>query len=126
MKGHGEKLSRNQERAIAALLVHVSMSEAAGAAGIGEVTLWRWTQIPEFKEQYRLARREAVSQAVGHLQGVCSVAVLDLTDIAQDVTCPASARVSAARTVLEMAIKGVELEDLAARVEELELQVSRV
>jgi len=126
MKGHGEKLSRNQDRAIAALLVHASMSEAADAAGIGEVTLWRWMQIPEFKEQYRLARREAVSQAVGHLQGACSVAVVALKDIAQDVTCPASARVSAARTVLEMAIKGVELEDLAARVEHLESQVTKV
>ena len=126
MKGHGEKLSRNQDRAIAALLVHASMSEAADAAGIGEVTLWRWMQIPEFKEQYRLARREAVSQAVGHLQGACSVAVVALKDIAQDVTCPAGARVSAARTVLEMAIKGVELEDLAARVEHLESQVTKV
>jgi hypothetical protein len=34
--------------------------------------------------------------------------------------------VSAARTVLELALKGVELEDLAVRVEELELQVSGV
>jgi hypothetical protein len=125
MKGHGEKLSRNQERAIAALLVHPTMLAAAAAAGVGEVTLWRWLQIPEFKEQYRLARREAVSQAVGHLQGACSVAVVALTDISQDVNCPASARVSAARTVLELALKGVELEDLAVRVEELELQVTR-
>jgi len=52
--------------------------------------------------------------------------VLALTDISQDVNCPASARVSAARTVLELALKGVELEDLAVRVEELELQVSKV
>ena len=126
MKGHGEKLSRNQERAIAALLVHPTMLGAAAAAGVGEVTLWRWLQIPEFKEQYRLARREAVSQAVGHLQGACSVAVLALTDISQDVNCPASARVSAARTVLELALKGVELEDLTVRVEELESQVVRV
>ena len=93
---------------------------------VGKVTLWRWIHIPEFKEQYRLARREAVSQAVGHLQGACSVAVLALTDISQDVNCPASARVSAARTVLELALKGVELEDLAVRVEELELRVTRV
>ena len=124
MKGHGEKLSRNQERTIAALLVHPTMAKAAAAAGVGEVTLWRWMQIPEFKEQYRLARREAVSQAVGHLQSACSVAVVALTDISQDINCPA--RVSAARTVLELALKGVELEDLAVRVEELELQVSRV
>ena len=39
--------------------------------------------------------------------------MLALTDISQDVSCPASARVSAARTVLELALKGVELEDLA-------------
>ena len=61
MKGHGEKLSRNQERAISALLVHPTMTQAADAAGVGEVTLWRWLRIPTFKEQYRLARREAVS-----------------------------------------------------------------
>ena len=126
MKGHGEKLSRNQERAISALLVHPTMAKAAAAAGVGEVTLWRWMQIPEFKEQYRLARREAVSQAVGHLQGACSVAVVALTDISQYVNSPASARVSAARTVLELALKGVELEDLAVRVEELEQRVAKV
>ena len=126
MKGFPGKLSRNQERAISALLVHPTMTQAADAAGVGEVTLWRWLRVPEFKEQYRLARREAVSQAVGQLQGACSAAVGALTDISQDVNCPASARVSAARTVLEMALKGVELEDLAVRVEELEQQVSKV
>ena len=52
--------------------------------------------------------------------------MLALTDISQDVNCPASARVSAARTVLELALKGVELEDLVVRLEELELQVARV
>mgnify|MGYP001291069725 CR=1 FL=1 len=65
-------------------------------------------------------------QAVGQLQAACSVAVVALTDISKDVNCPASARVSAARTVLEMALKGVELEDLAVRVEELEKQVAKV
>ena len=39
---------------------------------------------------------------------------------------PGQARVSAARTVLELALKGVELEDLAVRVEELESQVSKI
>jgi hypothetical protein len=124
MKGFAGKLSRNQERAISALLVHPTMAKAAAAAGVGEVTLWRWLRVPEFKEQYRLARREAVIQAVGQLQGACSAAVVALTDISQDVNCPASARVSAARTVLEMALKGVELEDLAVRVEALESQVA--
>ena len=63
-------------------------------------------------------------QAVGQLQAACSVAVVALIDISQDVNSPASARVSAAKTVLELALKSVELEDLAVRVEELELQVA--
>jgi hypothetical protein len=83
-------------------------------------------QIPGFREQYREARREAVSRAIGQLQGACSVAVTALTDISQDIHAPASSRVSAARTVLELALKGVELEDLAVRMDELERQVVKV
>ena len=49
-----------------------------------------------------------------------------LTDVFQDVNCPASARVSAARLVLELVLKGIELEGLAVRVEELELQAANV
>ena len=121
---HG--ISRKQDTAIGALLSRPTISAAAESVGIGESTLRRWLKDRDFLAAYRAARREAVSQAVGHLQGACSVAVLALTDISQDVNNPASARVSAARTVLELALKGVELEDLAVRVEELELQVTRV
>ena len=121
MKG----ISRKQDTAIGALLSRPTISAAAESVGIGESTLRRWLKDRDFLAAYRAARREAVSQAVGHLQGACSVAVLALTDISQDVSCPASDRVSAARTVLELALKGVELEDLAVRVEELELQAAR-
>ncbi len=122
MKG----ISRKQDSAIGALLSQPTILAAAESVGVGESTLRRWLKDGDFLTAYRAARREAVSQAIGHLQGACSVAVMALTDISQDVNCPASARVSAARTVLELALKGVELEDLAVRVEELELQVTRV
>ena len=119
-------MTRKQDAAIGALLSQATISAAAESVGIGEATLRRWLKNPDFLAAYGASRREAVSQAVGQLQAACSVAVLALTDISQDVSCPASARVSAARTVLELALKGVELENLAVRVEELELQVSRV
>ena len=119
-------ISRKPDTAIGALLSQPTILAAAESVGVGESTLRRWLKDGDFLTAYRAARREAVSQAVGHLQGACSVAVVALTDISQDVNCPASARVSAARTVLELALKGVELEDLAVRVGELELQVSRV
>ena len=117
-------ISRKQDTAIGALLSRPTISAAAESVGVGESTLRRWLKDGDFLTAYRAVRMEAVSQAMGHLQGACSVAVLALTDVAQDVNCPAGARVSAARTVLELALKGVELEDLAVRVEELELQVA--
>ena len=120
---HG--ISRKQDTAIGALLSQATIPAAAESVGIGEATLRRWLKDRDFLAAYRAARREAASQAVGHLQGACSVSVVALTDISQGVNCPASARVSAAKTVLELALKGIELEDLAVRVEELELQAAR-
>lgn len=120
MKGHGEKLSRKQEQAIVALLQMPTISEAAKCAGIGEATLWRWLQTPEFQDQYREAKRQAVSQAISRLQRATSKAVDTLESIMGDAASPSSSRVAAAKTVLEMALKAVELEDLAARIEALE------
>ena len=42
--------------------------------------------------------------------------------VMRDAEAPASARVSAARAILETAIKAVELEDLEARIIALEAQ----
>ena len=125
MKGDAETLSRRQERAIATLISEPSISESACSAGVGVVTLWRWMKLPQFKEQYRVARREAVSQAICQLQGASTVAVWTLKDIAGNRVLPSSARVAAAKTILEMSIKGIELEDLAIRVEDLELHVTK-
>jgi hypothetical protein len=41
----------------------------------------------------------------------------------KNTKAPSSSRVSAARAVLEMALKGVELEDLEARISALEASV---
>lgn len=122
MKGHGEKLTRKQELAVAALLVQPTMAEAARVVGIGEVTLWRWMQQPEFQTRYRDARRQAVSQAIAQLQQVAGDAVKTLADVMNDADKPASSRVAAAKAVLEMAVKAIELEDLEARVAALEQQ----
>ena len=120
MRGPGEKLTRKQEMAIAALLTAPTIAEAAHAASISEPTLWRWLQREDFQTAYRQAKREAVSQAVAHLQRVAGEAVDTLLAVMQDAQKPASARVSAARAVLDLAIRGVELEDLEARIHALE------
>jgi uncharacterized protein (DUF885 family) len=120
MSGHGQKLSRKEETAISALLTQGTLAEAAQVAGIGEATLRRWLQLDDFKTAYRRARREAVSQAVAHLQRVSGEAVETLRAIMNDDQKPSSARVTAARVILELSIKAVELEDLEVRIAALE------
>ena len=122
MQGHGEKLTRKQEQAIAALLAAPSVGEAAQQTGVSEPTLYRWLKHDAFQTAYRAARREVVRQAVAHLQRASGEAVHTLQAIMGNAEAPASARVSAARTVLDTAIKAVELEDLEARIAMLEQQ----
>lgn len=118
--GHGEKRSRKEDIALAALISEPTLGEAAKKAGISEATLWRWLQDPIFQEKYRAARRQAVSHAITQLQRSSTQAVETLHSVMTDTETPAATRVTAAKTILEMAVKAVELEDLAVRIEALE------
>ena len=120
MKAHGEKLSRKQELAIAALLTCSAITDAAKQCGIGEVTLHRWLKEPTFQAAYREARRQVVQQAIVQVQQATGEAVATLRQVMQAADAPASAKVSAAKTILETAVKAVELEDLEARIVALE------
>lgn len=116
--GHGEKRSRREEVAIAALLTEPTISDAASKSGISESTMLRWLADPRFQAQYRAARRQVVEQAVSRLQQATSDAVETLS---RNMLCgvPAS-EIAAAKAVLDFAVKGVELVDLAERVANLE------
>src|SRR5215831_3124398 len=110
MKAHGEKLSRKQELAIAALLTCSAITDAAKQCSIGEVTLHRWLKDATFQAAYREARRAVVQQAIVQIQQATGEAVATLRCVMRDAEAPASARVSAAKAILETAIKAVELE----------------
>ena len=119
MKGHGSKFGRKKEAAIAALLIHRSVEDAARAAGIGVTTLLRWMQIPEFDAAYRKALRVAVSQATARLQQNSGAAVSTMLKIMVDPNAPASCRLRAADSVMDHARQGIE-EDIEVRVADLE------
>ena len=120
MKGHGTKYPRKREQAILALLTQPSIAEAAKTAGVSEATLWRWLKDEEFSKSYREAKRRAVEQAVSRLQQLSGEAADTLGHVMASPVVRANTRVTAARVVLEMAVKAVETEDLAARIEKLE------
>jgi hypothetical protein len=100
-----EELSPQQEGAIVALLSDPGLTGAAKAAGVGKAILWRWMQQPAFREAYRHARRKAVEQARARQQQASGEAVEALREVMNDQDAPHASRVSAARTVLDMAIK---------------------
>ena len=120
MKAHGEKLSRKQELAIAALLTCSAITDAAKQCGIGEVTLHRWLKDATFQATYRDARRVVVQHAIAQVQRATGEAVETLRSVMQDAEAPASARVSAAKAILETALKGIEIDDLEVRIVALE------
>lgn len=125
MKGHGEKLSRKQELAIISLLMEPTITMAAEKTGVSEATLWRWTQQEQFQAAYREAKRQAVAQAIARLQQVSSEAVNTLREVMLDTDAKDTARVTAAKTVLEMTLKAVEIEDLAQRMDSLERMIEQ-
>ncbi len=113
-------LTPKREKAIAALLSEPSTTAAAAKVGIGETTIYRWLNDAAFAEAYREARRAAVHQAISRLQQVSSNAVQVLVSVMEDPQTPATARISAAKAVLEFAIKAVEFEDIQVRLAALE------
>jgi transposase-like protein len=120
MPGHGSKFSRKKEAAIAALLSHRNMEDAARAIDVGASTILRWLKLPEFDAEYRRARRQAVSQATARLQQASGAATSLLLNVMADTRTPPAVRARAAHTVLEMGMRAVELEDFEARLVELE------
>ena len=120
MAAHGSKLGRKQEEAIAALLSQRSIEDAARACGLGARTLLRRLKLPEFNAAYREARRAAFSQSIARLQQATTAAVSTLLKVMVDPSTPASTRVRAADSVLDHSAKSIEIEDIEARVAELE------
>ncbi len=120
MKAVGEKLTPKQERALVALLDCGEIKKAAEIAEVGEVTLWRWLQSPDFQSRYRAARRQLVETAIAQLQSDCTTAARVLREVAEDREAPASSRVAAARAIIEQSVSAVQLTDLQERLEEVE------
>lgn len=121
--GHGERLSRCFEQAIAALLETSTLREAAGQVGVAESTLKRWLSEPEFAAAYQQARRQVLEAALASLSGAAGKAVQTLVRIL-DGDSP-NAAVRAAGLILDHAERGAELLDLNARLEQLEALLPR-
>jgi hypothetical protein len=114
------RITPKQEKAIIALLSEPTLKAAAEKAGITEKTLWGWQKEDAFKAVYMQARRLAVQQATARLQTVTGEAVGVLREVMNDKAAKESERVSAAKAVIELAYRGIDLEDFGKRLEVIE------
>jgi hypothetical protein len=120
-----DALPGKQERALQAVLSHRTLKEAALTAGISETTLWRYMRDETFSRRLREARREAASQALMGLQQGLGEAVKTLSEIMADGNASPSARVTAARVIIDQSRRAFETDELKARLDDLERYIVR-
>jgi hypothetical protein len=117
-------LTPRQTAAALALLTEPTQEKAAQKAGVGLTTLRRWLELPAFQAAVRAGRLRMVEDTVRWLQ---AAGVKAVSTLVKNLDCGRpSVEVSAATAILDRAWHGLELTDLAARVEELERQLKGV
>jgi hypothetical protein len=112
-------LSRRHEGVLAALLAYPKITDAAKAAGVNESTVWRLMQNEAFQKRYKEAQGEALTTALGALQGAATQAVATLADISLNGKVEA-ARVAASKSILDFTLKVREQFGLEDRLKQLE------
>jgi len=121
-KGHGEKLTRKAEQAIAALLEHPTIDEAAKACGVSKRSLLRWLQRDDFQKRYREAQRAVVDSAITKLQAATVRAVETLE---RNLTCGNFfAENAAAQAILTHSFKAIEMRELQEQIDEIKTLIA--
>lgn len=113
-------MTKNQERALAALMIYRTKEEAALAAGITARTLRQYFHDEEFMAEYRQAFGNMIEESTRQAQRALSPALKAVREICEDQKAPVMARIAAARTLLEYTLKLTELADIEQRLEALE------
>ena len=118
MAGHGEKRSRREEVAIAALLSESTLEKAAAKAKVSERTLRSWLKRPDFLAAWREARRAVLEDAVAVMQKLAMGAAIALGENLKSAN--PNAKNAAALGLIDRAFRGVDVFELTERVEALE------
>jgi hypothetical protein len=114
------RLTAKQSRILAILLETPTISEAASRAGVTTRTIFRMLNDEAFAQAYREARNRLLTDVLTAVQSASIEAVETLRDVMAAKSVPAAARVSAARTILEMALRGREAIEIEERLRALE------
>ena len=119
-------MNGRKDKALAALLAYPTHEQAAEAAGIAPRTLRLYLQDEEFRQAYDKRKRQLIALATTQLQQSLTDAIQALRDIIDSTTASDSAKIAAARVLLDHGLKYSELIDLVKRLEAVESVLSEV
>lgn len=112
-----DKLTGRKAKALQALLTCSTKADAAQKAGIGESTLREYLNDPEFIKEYERQLSTLITEAAQQGKQGLSEALSTLREINSDKDRPASARISAARSLLEYGIRLTEIVDIIRKLD---------
>lgn len=115
----------NRHKILAALLLCNSKKEAAAYAGVSEKTVWTYLQDPDFAAEYEEEKKKLIRNASEQIQRSLEPSITALRAIATDDKAGKTARVQAARSLLEYGLKLAEYTSLEDRVAALEKERER-
>lgn len=116
-------LNQRQDKFLKALLETSSIEHACEKANIAKTTAYRYLKDETFMKEYRSIRRELMQDVTAKLQKSSIDAVNTLNEVMLDDTATPSSRVQAAKNVLDVAYRSIEIDDTQERLEELEKTV---
>ena len=111
-------LSDRQTDTLLLVLQAATVKAGLEAADVHRATWHRWMKEPAFKTAYTAARREMHDEARGDLRNGVRYAVTSLLGLLASKN--ETVRLQACRTVLELAQRSVEVDELGARLERIE------
>jgi len=115
-------LTARQAQALPIFAASPSVEGACRAAGLSKATAYAWLKQPAFQQALGAARDAILTQALGALKAASSRAVETIAQLAAQ-GAQESVKLSAARTILDSALRARELEELDSRIRELEERV---
>ena len=115
-------MSKNVRRQafISAMTAGMTIRDAAMQVGVSEKTAHVWLHDPELAAALQQAQADVTREAMKRVLKAVSQAVAVLEEIMRDVNHPPAPRVSAAKTILDNALKAYDLEDVQKRLDALE------
>jgi len=118
-----DALSPRQLRILRALLTKNTVTAAAGAAGVGESTVYRALSDPVFRAALAQAEGEAVAAAGRRLAVLAETALDELARAMRDPMTPAPTRVRAAEVILNNLLRYREIVTFENRLTDLEREM---